>query len=56
VLEARAKFSPLLRKMFDIRASDRWNIAQRFLTNEAAPRANKIPDIFAGAESAGGSR
>ncbi len=34
--------------MFDIRASDRWNMAQWFLTNEAAPRANKLLDIFAG--------
>ena len=40
--------------MFEIRASDRWNMAQWFLTNEAAPRANKLLDIFAGAKDAAG--
>jgi len=56
LVEARAKFSPLPQKMFDIRASERWNMAQWFLSNEAAPRANKLLDIFAGAKNAGGSR
>jgi methyl-accepting chemotaxis protein len=56
LVEARAKFSPLPQKMFDIRASDRWNMAQWFLTNEAAPRANKLLDIFAGAKGPAGSR
>src|SRR5260370_34053043 len=42
--------------MFHIRASDRWNMAQWFLTNEAAPRANKLLDIFAGPKNAEGSR
>ena len=56
LVSARAKFSPLPQKMFDIRASDRWNMAQWFLTNEAAPRANKLLDIFAGAKNAAGSR
>ena len=50
LVAARAKFAPLPQKMFEIRASDRWNMAQWFLTNEAAPRANKLLDIFAGAE------
>jgi len=40
--------------MFEIRASDRWNMAQWFLDNEAAPRANKLLDIFAGAKNAAG--
>jgi methyl-accepting chemotaxis protein len=31
-------------------------MAQWFLTNEAASRAHKLLDIFAGAKSAGGSR
>ena len=48
LVEARAKFSPLPQKMFEIRASDRWNMAQWFLTDKAAPRANKLLDIFAG--------
>ena len=56
LVEARAKFAPLPQKMFDIRASDRWNMAQWFLTNEAAPRANKLLDIFAGAKGAAGAR
>jgi methyl-accepting chemotaxis protein len=56
LVEARAKFSPLPQKMFDIRASDRWNMAQWFLTNEAAPRANKLLDIFAGTKGADGAR
>jgi methyl-accepting chemotaxis protein len=56
LVAARAKFSPLPQKMFEIRASDRWNMAQWFLTNEAAPRANKLLDIFAGAKNAAGSR
>ncbi|MBV5272059.1 MAG: MCP four helix bundle domain-containing protein, partial [Afipia sp.] len=56
LVDARVKFSPLPQKMFDIRASDRWNMAQWFLTNEAAPRANKLLDIFAGTKDAAGSR
>jgi len=56
LVAARAKFAPLPQKMFEIRASDRWNMAQWFLTNEAAPRANKLLDIFAGATNATGSR
>jgi methyl-accepting chemotaxis protein len=56
LVDARAKFAPLPQKMFEIRASDRWNMAQWFLTNEAAPRANKLLDIFAGARDTTGSR
>src|SRR5450631_3082731 len=55
LVETRAKFSPLPQKMFEIRSSDRWNMAQWFLTNEAAPRANKLLDIFAGEKNAAGS-
>jgi methyl-accepting chemotaxis protein len=56
LVEARARFAPLPQKMFEIRASDRWNLAQWFLTNEAAPRANKLLDIFAGAKNGEGMR
>jgi methyl-accepting chemotaxis protein len=56
LVETRAKFAPLPQRMFEIRASDRWNMAQWFLTNEAAPRANKLLDIFAGAKNTEGSR
>ena len=56
LVDARKKFAPLPQKMFEIRASDRWNMAQWFLTNEAAPRANRLLDIFAGAKDPGGAR
>jgi len=56
LIDARARFSPLPQKMFEIRASDRWNMAQWFLTNEAAPRANKLLDIFSGNKNAEGVR
>lgn len=56
LVETRAKFSPLPQKMFDIRASDHWNMAQWYLSNEAAPRANKLLEIFQGAKDAEGSR
>jgi methyl-accepting chemotaxis protein len=56
IAEARTTFAPLPHKMFEIRASDRWNMAQWFLTNEAAPRADKLLDIFAGAKNAEGVR
>jgi methyl-accepting chemotaxis protein len=56
LVAARSKFAPLPQKMFEIRASDRWNVAQWLLSNEAAPRANKLLDIFAGPRSATGSR
>jgi methyl-accepting chemotaxis protein len=56
LVEARARFAPLPQRMFEIRASDRWNMAQWFLTNEAAPRANKLLDIFVGSKNAEGAR
>ena len=56
LIDARNRFAPLPEKMFQIRASDRWNMAQWFLTNEAAPRANKLLDIFSGTKSAEGTR
>src|SRR5262249_6337335 len=56
LVDARLKFSPLPPKMFEIRATDRWNMAPWFLTHEAAPRANKLLDIFAGPKGAEGAR
>ncbi len=56
LVDARTKFSPLPQRMFEIRATDRWNMAQWFLSNEAAPRANKLMDIFAGAKATDGTR
>jgi methyl-accepting chemotaxis protein len=55
-VEAHAKFAPLPQKMFDIRASDRWNAAQWLLKNETVPRANQLLDIFVGTKNAAGSR
>jgi methyl-accepting chemotaxis protein len=56
LVEARTKFASLPKKLFEIRASDRWNMAQWLLVNEAVPRANKLLDIFEGAKDASGSR
>ena len=56
LVAARAKFSPLPQKMFEIRSSDRWNMAQWFLINEAGPRADKLLDIFAGTKNSTGAR
>ena len=54
--EARTKFEPLPAKMFDIRASDRWNTTQFLLRTEAAPRAGQLLDIFTGPVQADGKR
>jgi methyl-accepting chemotaxis protein len=56
LVATRAKFAPLPQKMFEIRASDRWNMAQWFLNREAAPPAYKLLDIFAGQKDAAGAR
>ena len=37
LVDARTKFSPLPQKMFEIRPSDSWNMAQWFLTNGPRP-------------------
>ncbi len=39
---ARAKFLPLPPKMFSIRGSEKWNMANYTLVSEAAPRAGKL--------------
>lgn len=56
LVATRAKFAPLPDKMFAIRASDRWNMAQWLLTREAVPNANHILDIFLGEKDGGGRR
>jgi methyl-accepting chemotaxis protein len=53
---AREAFGPLPARMFEIRASAGWNVAQQLLTTEAAPRAGQLLDIFAGEKAADGSR
>ncbi len=46
--DARAEFTPLPLKMFAIRASNQWDMAQFTLVTEAAPRAGKLLDMLAG--------
>ena len=53
---ARTAFMPLPDKMFDIRGSKKWNMANYLLVTEAAPRAGRLMDILAGTKSADGSR
>jgi len=54
--KARAVFAPLPPKMFQIRGSKRWNMANFTLVKEAAPRAGKLLGILAGPMGAGGAR
>lgn len=54
--DARAAFAPLPAKMFEIRASRQWNMAQYTLVTETAPRANKLLDLLDGPVSADGIR
>lgn len=44
----REKFSTLPAKMFAIRGSDKWNMANYLLVSEAAPRAAKLLDMLSG--------
>ena len=48
---ARSQFSPLPASMFEIRGSNRWNMANYTLVKEAAPRAGRILDILEGVKS-----
>ncbi len=52
----RAEFAPLPQQMFDIRASDQWNMANYTLVAEAAPRAGRLLTILAGPKADDGSR
>ncbi len=54
--EARTAFSPLPGRMFDIRSSEKWNMAQWTLVAEAAPRAGKLLTILEGPKNAQGHR
>ena len=53
---ARTKFLPLPAKMFSIRASEKWNMANFLLVTEAAPRANKLLTALLGPKGDGGAR
>jgi len=52
----RVKFNPLPAKMFAIRGSDQWNMANYILVSEAAPRAGKLLNILLGERDDGGAR
>lgn len=56
LVAARAIFAPLPEKMFTIRSSNQWNMANYLLISEAAPRAGKLLTIIAGEKNANGSR
>lgn len=53
---ARKAFLPLPDRMFDIRASKKWNMANHLLVTEAAPRAQKLMAILAGKQQSDGTR
>ncbi|MBT5457114.1 MAG: methyl-accepting chemotaxis protein, partial [Rhodospirillaceae bacterium] len=53
---ARTAFLPLPDRMFDIRGSKKWNMANHLLVTEAAPRAIKLMNILNGAKQADGTR
>lgn len=53
---AREIFAPLPNKMFAIRSSDKWNMANYLLVTEAAPRAGKLLTIIAGEKDQNGAR
>ncbi len=54
--EKRAEFVELPTKMFAIRGSKKWNMANFTLVKEAAPRAGKLLTILLGAKQEDGSR
>ena len=56
LVEARAEFAPLPPKMFTIRGSNKWNMANYTLVAEAAPRAGKILTTLLGPKNDQGVR
>ncbi len=54
--KSRSEFLPLPARMFAIRGSEQWNMANYTLVTEAAPRAGKLLDILLGAMNADGIR
>ncbi len=53
---ARTAFMPLPERMFSIRGSKKWNMANYLLVTEAASRAGKLMTTLAGAKNADGVR
>jgi len=54
--KSRQEFAPLPPRMFEIRGSKKWNMANYTLVKEAAPRAGKLLNILLGKMQANGSR
>ena len=54
--KARAAFKNLPATMFDIRGSDKWNMANHTLVSEAAPRAQKLLTILDGVTQSDGTQ
>ncbi len=52
----RLVFAPLPAKMFEIRGSNKWNMANYTLVTEAAPRATRLLDTLMGKVQQDGSR
>lgn len=53
---ARTEFAPLPPRMFDIRGSKQWNMANYTLVQKAAPRAGKLLTILVGDLRSDGTR
>lgn len=53
---ARTEFAPLPPQMFEIRGSNKWNMANYTLVKEAAPRAGKLLTILVGELNSDGTR
>jgi methyl-accepting chemotaxis protein len=53
---ARAGFAPLPGRMFEIRGSNQWDMANYLLISEAAPRAGSILTTLAGPKDEAGAR
>ena len=47
-IEAQERFDPLTGRMFEIRKSEEWNMAQFLLITETAPRAKKLLSFLKG--------
>ncbi len=54
--KARAAFASLAERMFEIRDSDRWNMATFLLQSRAAPAAERILDLLLGKRGGDGVR
>jgi len=54
--EQRKVFTQLPPKMFEVRGSKKWNMAQYILITEAAPRASKLMTTLIGAKQPDGTR